>query len=396
MREKQPQIWIHALGAKAGGGITYLYSVLPELVRQLDGAGVEVHVLLPGPLKGLTLPDWVKTHVMPLAASNAVSRLLFDQLALPLWLKTKPGAVLYCSGSHSPLMKTVPTIALLRNAIYFDEEFLRREIPLNRINFNFQGWLITLGARGCKEVHYPSRSMRELVEAKHPALAGLGAVNYYGVNEAFLSDDARREARKPPQADAGATFLYVMNYTLQKNVGFLLQALALAKQSGVKVRVTVTSWLNKGPKSCFEQDRALIEEHDLINSGYLVPVGPKHGDDLLDLYRQADGCVFPSFCESFGHPLVEAMAMGKPLICADRPYARELCGDAAIYVDPTKPESLLRAWEQWPVICARAAARAHTSLPDRISWRAHVAKLISSLGVTVGEGEGEELTRCAE
>jgi glycosyltransferase involved in cell wall biosynthesis len=388
VKGRRQQIWVHALGAKAGGGITYLYSVLPELVRQLDGAGVEVHLLLPGPLKGVALPEWLKVHVMPRAAKNAATRLLFDQLVLPLWLKAKPGAILYCSGSYSPLLKTVPTVALLRNAIYFDDEFLRRELPLRRFMLKFQGWLITRGARGCKEVHYPSRSMRELVEAKHPSLAARGFVNYYGVNDTFVTDDPASESAAVARGDGCTTFLYVMNYTLQKNVGFLLQALALAKQSGVKVRVMVTSWLNKGPKSCFKQDRALIAEHDLINSGYLVPVGPKHGEDLLSLYRMADGCVFPSICESFGHPLVEAMAMDKPLICADRPYARELCGDAALYVDPARPESLVRAWEQWLQDGARGGARAKATLPDRISWRAHVANLLGSLGVDAGGQKG--------
>src|SRR5262249_10316413 len=52
---------------------------------------------------------------------------------------------------------------------------------------------------------------------------------------------------------------------------------------------------------------------------------------LPDLYRSADVFVFPSYTESFGHPLIEAMASGLPVVSADAPVNREICGDAAIY-----------------------------------------------------------------
>ena len=50
--------------------------------------------------------------------------------------------------------------------------------------------------------------------------------------------------------------------------------------------------------------------------------------------------VFPSLAESFGLPLVEAMAAGCPVAAADRPYAREVAGPAAVYFDPLDPRAL--------------------------------------------------------
>ena len=58
--------------------------------------------------------------------------------------------------------------------------------------------------------------------------------------------------------------------------------------------------------------------------------------------------MFASFCESFGHPLIEALALNKPLVCVDWPYAREICGDAALYFQPDKPEELVAMWRNWP------------------------------------------------
>lgn len=60
-------------------------------------------------------------------------------------------------------------------------------------------------------------------------------------------------------------------------------------------------------------------------------------------YTKADALVFPSLEESYGFPLVEAMYLGLPILCADRPYAHTLCGDSAIYFDPLSPGSLADA-----------------------------------------------------
>ena len=56
-------------------------------------------------------------------------------------------------------------------------------------------------------------------------------------------------------------------------------------------------------------------------------------DKLHQLYRLCDVCVCPSYAESFGHPLVEAMALGVPVVAADLPVHREVCAEAAAYFE---------------------------------------------------------------
>ncbi len=64
---------------------------------------------------------------------------------------------------------------------------------------------------------------------------------------------------------------------------------------------------------------------------------------VLEKYFQTDALFFPSFDESYGLPLVEAMKLGKIIICSDKPFARWLCGDEAIYFDPNDYESAQNA-----------------------------------------------------
>jgi len=72
-------------------------------------------------------------------------------------------------------------------------------------------------------------------------------------------------------------------------------------------------------------------------------VGRLLSEDMRKQYALADALVFPSLAESYGLPLIEAMWLGLPILCADLPYARDLCGEEAIYFSPHDPVSLARA-----------------------------------------------------
>lgn len=54
----------------------------------------------------------------------------------------------------------------------------------------------------------------------------------------------------------------------------------------------------------------------------------------------SDVFVFPSLVESFGLPMVEALQADVPIVASDRPLAREILRDAAIYIDPLDPASI--------------------------------------------------------
>jgi glycosyltransferase involved in cell wall biosynthesis len=57
-------------------------------------------------------------------------------------------------------------------------------------------------------------------------------------------------------------------------------------------------------------------------------------EEMPELYRTSTLFVFASLGESFGFPLVEALAGGVPTLALDTPIAREICGDAARYLPP--------------------------------------------------------------
>jgi glycosyltransferase involved in cell wall biosynthesis len=67
--------------------------------------------------------------------------------------------------------------------------------------------------------------------------------------------------------------------------------------------------------------------------------------EIVALYRNARALVFPSIYEGFGIPPLEAMLLNCPVIAAEIPVLREICGNAALYCSPTDTESIVRGMQ---------------------------------------------------
>jgi glycosyltransferase involved in cell wall biosynthesis len=67
--------------------------------------------------------------------------------------------------------------------------------------------------------------------------------------------------------------------------------------------------------------------------------------EFAALLASCRGLIFPSLHEGFGMPLLEAMAFGKPVFCSNVTSLPEVGGNAAIYFDPRKPDSIVEALE---------------------------------------------------
>ena len=75
---------------------------------------------------------------------------------------------------------------------------------------------------------------------------------------------------------------------------------------------------------------------DLINIGWL----PHH--ELLQKYFESKALIYPSLYESFGMPLVEASALGLPILASEMDYVYDVCDPAGTF-DPRSSRSIARA-----------------------------------------------------
>jgi glycosyltransferase involved in cell wall biosynthesis len=85
--------------------------------------------------------------------------------------------------------------------------------------------------------------------------------------------------------------------------------------------------------------------------------------ELAEWYAKAAIFAFPSLDEGFGMPALEAMAAGIPVIAANRSSLPEICGDAALLVDPERDEELAGAIE---ILAADGQRRAEMAAKGKL------------------------------
>ena len=66
-------------------------------------------------------------------------------------------------------------------------------------------------------------------------------------------------------------------------------------------------------------------------------IEPKETESLVEIYNAVDCLLFPSLYEGFGMPVVEAQAIGKPVLCGNVTSLPEVAGEAALIFDPRLP-----------------------------------------------------------
>ena len=125
--------------------------------------------------------------------------------------------------------------------------------------------------------------------------------------------------------------LFVGNLIKRKNVDSLLEAKKIANSDYYLVVV--------GDGPLFKKLKKKVEDENIRD---VIFTGSR--DDVENIIPSCDLLVLPSFSESFGLVLIEALACGKPVIGSDVGGITEIItDDVGLLVDPNKIPSIARA-----------------------------------------------------
>ena len=165
----------------------------------------------------------------------------------------------------------------------------------------------------------------------------------------------------------------------RKNIGGLLDAWVHLIEGGLRLPLLLAG---SAPASAAPLLDRLSREP---LAGVVRHVGYLEERQRQAFYESARLLVLPSFDEGFGLPVVEAMAAGVPVVVSRRGALPEICGDAAVYVDPDHPRGmastiadLIGAPARLEDLRQRGAVRARqfswTTSAERL-WQAYAAAL---------------------
>ncbi len=154
-----------------------------------------------------------------------------------------------------------------------------------------------------------------------------------GVDEAFRPRDEAEVAPLRDRCPGGPIVLYVGSSRGHKNLATLQQAIQQLRADRPG---------RAQPQLVVVGDETIP---DTLPGASLVLRG-LDDDTLAAWYSAATVLVMPSLNEGFGLPVVEALACGTAVAASEIPALRETAGDAAVYFDPTRVESIRDAIEQ--------------------------------------------------
>lgn len=177
-----------------------------------------------------------------------------------------------------------------------------------------------------------TKVMRDALEKSYPSIAGRVYVVGQPVPTWLLTTKLKRKGRVG-RATRGLNLFYPASGYSHKNHFLLSRLDPLVSWPVNRLALTIDEFTDLAPR---------LPWVDCL--GFLSP------EEMISEYSQADALLFLSKKESYGFPLIEAMFVGIPIVCPDLAYAREICGDQAIYFDPDDPSSLLSALKALEVL----------------------------------------------
>lgn len=258
----------------------HLYSPL-----RLPFAGIDVLNTLMAPLVN---PTWsLVVHMKTMHAFTTPEAL-------------SPGARLYRRLSY-------PRSARLADAVVINSETLRGDIER----------YLDVDPAKLRLVH--EAVDHELFKPGDAAAARAHVAERYGVTKPFV--------------------LFVSSLWPYKNCAGLLRAWAIAEKDLPDHQLVVVG----GGRD----ERHIAELHALAHELGITAsttfVGPVPLEETVRFYQGAEALVYPSFSETFGLPILEAMACGCPVVTSDVSAMPETAGGAALLADPSDPASISRS-----------------------------------------------------
>lgn len=306
-----------------------------ELIRRLQQTDRENQYLLfaaDGPDKTSLLKSQ-NLHPVFLRGLSYADR---EQIFLPAAVKRNHVDLLHCTANTAPVHGNTPLILTLHDIIFLDNDSLGGSLYQDIGNL-YRRWVTPAAIRRASTIITVSEHERNNIVARFPSAEQKTIVIYNGVDERFHDNytAAERERVSRRYGLPAQYILFLGNTSPKKNTAAMIKAYVhLREQFDEAPPLVITDY----PRSLVTKHLAALKKEEVIRS--IIPVGYISPVDMPLLYAGSSCFVYPSLAESFGLPIVEAMACGTPVLTSNLAAMPEVAGGAALLVDPRDPAAI--------------------------------------------------------
>ena len=251
-------------------------------------------------------------------------RLLWTQFRLPRIYRELDAGLLFSPVPEAPLYSNCRSVVMVHDLIPL--RFPQRRSPLFPY---FRFYIPQVVAQAQQVICNSEATARDVVDWFGVAASKVTAIP--------LAVD--RDLFRPLDLPSKNYFLYLGRQDPHKNLKRAIRAFARVREHR-----DVEFWL-AGPQDrrYTPQLRALADELGIAEAIEFLEYVPD--SQLVQVFNQALGFIFPSLWEGFGLPVLEAMACGTPVVTSKISSLPEVVGDAALLVDPYNIAELTEAMQ---------------------------------------------------
>jgi glycosyltransferase involved in cell wall biosynthesis len=330
--ERPSRVFLSAFAVHFGGGLVLLKALVQGLGTSLEDALIDDRARRDVPVD----PGTVRVRYVP---RSLVARFvgLMAQAS-----RTRRGDVLFCFNSLPPLRKP-----LGRVVNYVQAPYIVGADPQVRYQWlsALRQWIERIwfraGVANCDEVWVQTPTMAHAIRAAYPGTV-VQVVPFVDdqLAEALGAHSSHGVAPESQASFAAHSFFYPADGVAHKNHSNLLKAWALLAADGRFPQLLLTLRPD-------EMDAAVLGAG--LRKGDLPSVtnlGRLPRQRVLDRLGQSSALIFPSRAETFGLPLLEARALGVPILASERDFVRDVCEPAHSF-DPNSPASIASAVQRF-------------------------------------------------
>lgn len=309
-----------------------ILETLKELQKRKDGN--EYYVLV-APGEDRCLQESENLHIVELRCPTYP---LWEQIALPRAVRRLKADLLHCTSNTAPLWCPVPLVLTLHDIIYLEPRQHRSPSFYQEMGWHYRRLVVPRILKKAKKIitvsHFECTRIRA---ALHLPEASVTAV-YNGYSSYFVPQTPLDESIVQKYIPHKDFLFFLGNTDPKKNAARTLKAYSLYLQaSGAKRPLLIADLKEEYIDMLLQQEGITGIKKHLYYPGYIS------NKDLATLYNAAFAFLYPSLRESFGIPMLEAMACGTPIVTSNVSAMPEVAGKGAILVNPQEPQEIADA-----------------------------------------------------
>ena len=269
--------------------------------------------------------------------TNNMSYPLWEQWKLPSLVKKYDIDVLHCTSNTAPVFPGTKSITTIHDIIYLESFNFRDGTWYQRFGNLYRKFIVPIVAKKSEKIITVSNFEKGRIDKYFGFDSDKTVVIYNACSDYFL-DDSISNNDEVAQSLEKPYVLFLGNTDPKKNMKGVIESLKiLFNRNELNFNLVIPDIDDSYLQNIINKYGCDGVKDKIIRMPY-VP-----NTSLKNIYKNASIFLYPSLRESFGIPILEAMACGTPVITSNTSAMPEIAGDAAEFIDPKNSESIANA-----------------------------------------------------